>query len=167
MFQGLPCVERALGRFLAGHAAGGCSATAARAVRPVVDPRRKVPAFAAVQLTLDDVLEQLRLTLYTKSSFQDEDFVFFVRAGGLRGGRYSATLHSLTLERVTVVPGVTVSGRITGIVNPISGAVLRGTGRLTVRLPAGRGGTLDLQGGRATGTLAGRRVAGRLTLDGR
>ena len=71
MFQGLPCVERALVRFLAGRPAGGCSVAAARAVRPVVDPRRKVPTFAAVQLTLDDVLEQLRLTLYTKSSFQD------------------------------------------------------------------------------------------------
>jgi pimeloyl-ACP methyl ester carboxylesterase len=168
MFQRLECVELAFGRFLAGRVAGYCpSSKPATAARPVADPRRKVPPLTGVLLTLDDVLAQLRLTIYTKASFTGKDFLFFLRAGGLRGGRYSATEGSLTLEGLTVVPGVSVSGKIAGPVDPFTGAITRASGRLTVRLGAGRGGTLELSRGRVTGKLDGRRVNRRLVFDGR
>ena len=167
MFQGLRCVELAFARFLSGQAAGRCpSGTVAAAARPVADPRRKVSPLTGVLLTLDDVLAQLRLTIYTKASFYNKKFLFFVRAGGLRGGRYSATEAGLTLERVTVVPGVSVSGKIAGEMNPFTGEIAGATGRITVRLGAGRGGELELDRGRLTGSLDGRRVTKRLVLNG-
>jgi pimeloyl-ACP methyl ester carboxylesterase len=168
MFQGLKCVDAAFGRFLAGQTAARCAGVkTAAAARPVADPRRKVPPLTSVLVTLDDVLAQLPVTIYTKATFRSKDFLFFLRAGGLRGGRYSATDRSLKLEGVTVMPGVSVSGTITGDLDPFAGAILRASGRLTVRLGAGRGGVLELDRGRLTGTLDGRRVARRLVLDGR
>jgi hypothetical protein len=168
MFQGLPCVDRALSRFLAGRTAGRCpQGQLVVAARPAADPRRKVTSLAAVVLTLDDVLGQLPLTIYTKASWESKEFLFFLRAGGLRGGRYSATLGSLTLERVSVVPGVTVSGTIEGLLNPLSGAILAAKGRLTIRVQGRSAGTLELDRGRLAGTLDGHPVARRLVLDGR
>ena len=112
MFQGLKCVDVAFGRFLSGQTAARCaSGEAAAAALPVADPRRKVTPLTGVLLTLDDVLAQLRVTIYTKASFGSKDFLFFLRAGGLRGGRYSATEGSLKLEGVTVMPASASAAR--------------------------------------------------------
>jgi pimeloyl-ACP methyl ester carboxylesterase len=168
LFQGLKCVEDGLARFLSGERAGRCGQTRVeKAVAPAPDPRRPVPALASVVLTLDDILQQLPLAIYTRSTFLQGEHLFFVRAGGLRGGRFSATEDGLTLERVSVVPGVTVSGRIRGDVDPFRGRIAGPTGRLVVRLRGGRGGTLVLGRGSLSGMLAGRPVSRHLALDHR
>lgn len=166
MFQELPCVKQALNRFLAGRAVGRCPAVAtAVAAAPAPDPRRKVTPLAGVVLTLEDVLGQLPLNVYTKSSWGSKGFLFFVRSGGLRGGRYSASIGSLTLERVVVMPGIAVSGRIAGLVDPFSGTIQLAEGSLRVTVSGGGGGTLQVKDGRLTGTLGGRPVLQRISLD--
>jgi pimeloyl-ACP methyl ester carboxylesterase len=167
-FQDSACVARALGRFLAGRTADRCAKVAALPPeRPLPAPGRAVGTIDAVELTLRDVLAQLPLTILTKSTWLQGDFLFFVRAGGLRGGRYSATLTGITLERVTVVPGVTVSGRLKGVLDPLRGRMRVSGGELQVHAPAGRRGRLVLTGGRLTGALAGKPVTRSLRLDGR
>lgn len=163
LFQNFPCARRALQRFLDGRAVGRCGKGPRRpAVHQV--PSTRPDALSSIAVTLDDVLEQLRLTVYTKSTFLEGDFFFYIRAGGLRGGRYSASDESLTLERLEVIPGVVVSGRIQGELDPISGRITDGRGRLTVGVN-GRSGAVVLAAGRVRGTVAGRRVDGRLVLD--
>lgn len=165
-FQGSACVSRALDRFLAGRAAGRCAKVATlRPERPLPAPGRALGTSDAVELTLRDILAQLPLTIVTKSSWLEGDFLFFVRAGGLRGGRYSATLTGITLERVAVVPGVTVSGRLKGVVDPLRGRMLVSKGELQVRTPGGRRGRLVLKGRVLTGVLAGKPVTRALRLD--
>jgi pimeloyl-ACP methyl ester carboxylesterase len=149
LFGGFDCVDRALSLFLAGRAAGRCPATsAARPARLAPRPRGQVTPVQAVSLTLADVLGQLPLAVYTKTTFDEKAVDYLVRAGGLRGGRYSARLRSLTLERVSVLPGVTVSGRIHGIVDPFKGEILRAHGRLQVTINGSRRGSVDVDGRR-------------------
>jgi hypothetical protein len=76
------------------------------------------------------------------------------RGGGLRGGRWAERGRRVTLTRFTLVPGVTLSGRIT---NPEG----RPTARLRVGGRAGLRGTLILRRGRLTGRLGGRKVSAR------
>lgn len=147
LFGGHECVIRALTRFLTGRRAGRCPKAAAfEAVQPVPAVGRRLPPQQAALRTLSDVLAQLPLAIYTKARFDTKDFLFYLRAGGLRGGRFSASLTSLTLERVQVVPGVAVSGRITGVVDAPRGRILRPSGRLTVRMNGRAVGTVDLDG---------------------
>lgn len=166
MFQELPCVTRALSRFLAGRAAGRCPAVhSGRATAPAPDPRRELTPITAVELTLEDVLGQLPLTVFTKSSWGNKGFLFYVRAGGLRGGRYSASIGSLTLERVVVLPGIAVSGRLKGLVDPFSGTIRLANGSLRVTAPGTGGGALQVRNGHLSGTLGGRPVSRRIALD--
>ena len=82
---------------------------------------------AAAQLTLRDVLRRLPLSTGALTGRS-----FTLRGGGLRGGRYLARPSLLVLHGVEFVPGVTVSGTITGDVDPF-GAVERARGTLVVR----------------------------------
>jgi len=168
LFGGYACVERAVARFLTGRRVGRCpkgTVVPATGLLPALGP--KLPPVTAALLTLEDVLAQVPLAINTKATFGAGDFLFFLRAGGLRGGRYSATLTMLTLERVIVVPGVAVSGRIRGLVDPFQGAIRVPSGHLTVRVQGKSTGTLYLDQGRLTGTMDGRAVSRRLVLDGR
>jgi pimeloyl-ACP methyl ester carboxylesterase len=168
LFQGLRCADVAVERFMLGRSAGQCPAvTVEPAALPVPGAAHKVKPLEGVALTLDDVLGQLTLAIYTKSSFLPGKNIFFLRAGGLRGGRFSATDSGLTLERVSVVPGLTVTGRITGQVDPFLARIGGASGKLVVRRGGGGGGTIVLRGGTVTGTLGGRPVARSLTLDRR
>ena len=149
LFGGHRCVERVLELFLAGQTAGRCPATStARAARPVPRARGRVTAVQAASLTLVDVLEQLPLAVYTKATFDEKTIDYLVRAGGLRGGRYSARLRSLTLERLSVVPGVVVSGKINGFVDPFEGRIRNARGRLEVRINGRSRGFVDVVGNR-------------------
>lgn len=161
--NGYPCAHRALASFLSGAEAGRCGAGPRRAVIAPA-PRRATDALRSVVLTLDDVLEQVRLTVFTKSRFLVGKFLFYVRAGGLRGGRYSASDEGVTLERLQVVPGVVVSGRIAGELDPFAGRLTEARGKLTVRAK-GRTSVVEIGAGRIRGTLSGRKVDARLVLD--
>lgn len=166
LFGGSRCAAGVLARFLADRSAGRCAnVSSLPPARPLPAPGRPVAPLDAVELTLRDVLAQLPLSILTKSSWLEGDFLFFVRAGGLRGGRYSATLTGITLERVSVVPGVTVSGRLKGVVNPMRGTMIVSAGELHVRAPGGRRGRLAVKGGRLAGAVAGKPVARRLALE--
>jgi pimeloyl-ACP methyl ester carboxylesterase len=168
LFQGYRCTDHVLERFMSGQSIGRCPAVAAEpAALPAPAAGRRVTPLEGLAVTLDDVLGQLAIAIYTKSKFLAGKNLFFVRAGGLRGGRYSATDGALTLERVSVVPGLTVSGRITGDVDPFVGRIEDASGSLVVRRAGGGGGTLVLRGGTLRGTLAGRPISKRLTLDRR
>ena len=139
LFGGFACVDRALSLFLAGKTAERCPAASTGApARLAPRPRGRVTPVQAVSLTLADVLAQLPLAVHTRASFDEKAIDYLVRAGGLRGGRYSARLRSLTLERISVVPGVIVSGRINGSVNPFKGEILRRHGRLEVTIKGKR-----------------------------
>jgi hypothetical protein len=163
-FHGIDCVGSAVARFFAGEQAERCpEVTPPAAAQPVPHPARAVSVLPATTLTVRDVLGQLQFTLLTKSAFSLKGL--FIRAGGLRGGRYSATTRALTLERVTVVPGVAVSGRIEGRVDPFDGTIAGARGVLRVRAGA-RSGTLTLGDGRVTGRLGGRPVDAPLSLAG-
>lgn len=155
LFGGFECVDRALSLFLAGKAAGRCPAASIGApARLAPRPRGRITPVQAVSLTLADVLAQLPLALHTKATFDEKAVDYLVRAGGLRGGRYSARLRSLTLERISVVPGVTVSGRINGVVDPFKGVILRAHGRLAVTIK-GRRGFVEVAGSKLKKTVGG------------
>jgi pimeloyl-ACP methyl ester carboxylesterase len=85
-----------------------------------------------------------------------------VRAGGLRGGHVAVRTSPdrLRLHDVVLVPGVRVSGTLSGFV---FNEKLRG--RLTVAGRSAAAGTLVVRGRRVTGRLGGRRIAVRMALD--
>lgn len=157
--SGARCAGIALRRFFADQAVGNPCTRARRAnrVEPVlparlgdVRPARGVPGrrgrtLAAALLTLKDVFSEL------------EEIAFLVeppRSGGLRGGFFSFRRGQVRLERVSLVPGVRITGRLRGIEAPAG----------TVRV-SGRGvsaGTLTIAAdGTVTGVLDRRRVRGR------
>jgi hypothetical protein len=71
------------------------------------------------------------------------------RVGGLRGGTISQSSAGVTLRKVVVVPGVTVSGRFPS----------QGDARLSIRGRSAARGTLTLtRDGIITGRLGGRRI---------
>ena len=73
------------------------------------------------------------------------------RGGGLRGGRWLQRGDTLRLSGLTLVPGVTVSGRLNGVDRP--------SGRLTIGGSAASRGTLRLgRNGLLSGRLGGRNV---------
>jgi pimeloyl-ACP methyl ester carboxylesterase len=158
------CAAAALMRFLDGRPAGGdcervptgvpalaAPPASAAAVEPLAAlraagstgarlPERVRRTAAAVGLTLDDVRFALSPT------FLDQV------GGGLRGGTYRATPRGVVLDAYEAVDGIRVSGRPRGrrLVLAVAGPAAA-RGRLTVE-----------PDGRLRGTLAGRRVAGRL-----
>lgn len=155
LFGGFDCVDRALSLFLVGKTAGRCPAVnSSRPARLAPRARGRVTPVQAVSLTLADVLAQLPLAIYTRATFDEKTVDYLVRAGGLRGGRYASRLRSLTLERVSVLPGVTVSGRLNGVVDPFKGEILRARGRLQVTVNGRKRGWVQVEGRRL------KRVAG-------
>ena len=112
-------------------------------LRPVAGvPGRRGRTLRAIDLTIDDVVLELAATPSARR-----------RGGGLRGGRYRGTRRGLVLDRVVVVPGVTVTAR----------PGRRGTLRLRVGGPAAADGRLLLRrDARITGRLEGRPVRARL-----
>jgi pimeloyl-ACP methyl ester carboxylesterase len=97
----------------------------------------------AVGLTLADLARQVEVLALGGLAFEGE-----LRIGGLRAGWASASAQALTLAGYSYVPGVSVSGRLTG-----GEATLRIGGSAAARgtLRVGAHDTL-------TGTLGGRRV---------
>jgi pimeloyl-ACP methyl ester carboxylesterase len=108
---------------------------------------------SAVKLTLRDVAEDSITTLIFSAESSDR-----ARGGGLRGGRYRiGTDNTLELDRVSYLPGVTVSGRVERFLER------RQSGRLRV---GGRGaphGVLRIHRFEVSGRLGGRRVHGNLS----
>jgi hypothetical protein len=82
----------------------------------------------AARLTLDDVIRRLPSSFGTATRRS-----FDLRGGGLRGGHYVARPKRLVLDHVMFVPGVTVSGAISGTVDPGLALVDRPRGTLVVR----------------------------------
>jgi hypothetical protein len=81
------------------------------------------------------------------------------RGGGLRGGKWSASGRKLVLKRLTLVPGVSVSGRVGDSRHP--------TGTLTVAGKSAAGGKLTLsKNGLLSGRLGSKRVRGRFIHPG-
>lgn len=170
---GRPCVDGAVAAFLGRRASRGCTALP----RPV--PGRPVPRslaavggtprariLAATLLTVEDALRRLPSARSgVNVTVEDEGEVwtltvrpeFFFRAGGLRGGRFSASQRMLRLERVVYVPGVVVDGRIEGSVDPFSGTIRRARGTLRV-WTGGQHGTVSIRRGVAVLRLGGARV---------
>jgi hypothetical protein len=100
---------------------------------------------SAAALTVYDVLEQGADSLLTNP-------LGLIEGGGLRGGRFHETRHSIRMRNVVLVPGVRVSGDITdrGV------AILRVAGSKSVR------GHLRIRGNRVAGAIGGRRVSGAI-----
>jgi pimeloyl-ACP methyl ester carboxylesterase len=165
------CASRAVRAFLALAHVPGCPRP--RDWVSVVDvafPRtlRELRRFRGVPGRAGRTLTAMRLTLADLSKTTYGAVVdtilsdATVRVGGLRGGRAAAGANPdrLHLERVTFVPGVRVSGTISGFVLGI-----RLRGRLKI---SGRGaapGTLVVRGRKLTGRLGGRRIEARMALD--
>jgi pimeloyl-ACP methyl ester carboxylesterase len=159
------CAIRAARRFLRG---GSAPASCGRprnlfpATPPVPASLRSLRPIGGVRGARGRVLHALELTLYDVA----EDFLATLASGqdearlhgaGLRGGRWSWDLVSpMRLDRVELVPGVRVSGRI----GHFGG---RGqSGRLRISGPAGPRGRLVLHRGNVTGRLGGRSVHGSI-----
>ena len=100
----------------------------------------------AVELTLLDVAEDF-LAAFGPA-----------RGAGLRGGRWNWTGVPLVLDRVELVPGV----RLTGRIRRFGQASQRGT--LRISGPGGPNGRIRLAGNRVTGRLGGRRVRGTIRI---
>jgi hypothetical protein len=149
------CVRFAIGRFTRGGAVPTrCRRKRTDPVTPILPRRLRdvSPApgtsglagrtLAAVARTLADLLVQ-----HARSN---------TRGGGLRGGRFGpAHDGSLTLSQLTLVEGVSATGRVRGKGHLVARLVV--TGRAAAR------GTLTLRSdGRLSGSLGGRPVRGRV-----
>lgn len=156
--SGTPCVERAVSRFLRGLGPGACPGVDMRPVPEPVPPGRlaAVPP-AGLPGRAGRTLAALRLTARDAAGG-----VFYGRASesgaviryeGLRGGSavFARSTAGVTLRRYEYVPGVRVTGRL-----GVDDAGLRLVARVTG--PAAARGRVVLAGGRARGTLGGRRV---------
>ena len=161
--RGASCAGVALRRFFAGSAVGSPCVRVKREAR--VRPRlpASLPAVPRARGTRGlpgRTLEAARLTL--DDLYREYFEVGLVadgppRGGGLRGGRYALRGRSLVLERFSLVPGVNVSGRLTGTRRPV--------GTLRVTGIAGARGTLTLaRDGTLSGRLSGRAVRTRFRL---
>lgn len=147
------CAGAAIAGFFTGNGVTPCP-PAAPAVRPISRPVRslnELPVTAgirgrvgrtvtAVLRTRDDVLV---------SALGEQLGANRSRFGGLRGGTITQTASQVTLRRVSVVPGVTVSGSFGS----------EGTARLTVSGSRAARGTLTFsRDERVTGRLGGRTI---------
>ncbi len=107
-------------------------------------PRGRV--LGAVELTLLDVAEDF-LAAFGPA-----------RGAGLRGGRWDWTGVPLILDRVELVPGVRLTGRIRRFGQASQHGTLRVSG------PGGPNGRVRVAGKRVTGRLGGRRVRGTIRI---
>jgi pimeloyl-ACP methyl ester carboxylesterase len=114
-------------------------------LKPAAASGKRGRTVSAAAMTVYDVLEQSADSLFTNP-------FGLIRGGGLRGGRYSETRTSIVMRGVVFVPGVTVSGAITGGGN----ATIRISGKSASR------GRLTIRRNRVRGVLGGRRVSGRI-----
>jgi pimeloyl-ACP methyl ester carboxylesterase len=119
----------------------------ARALRPLGAEGRRGRTLRALESTLRDLRPRLGTELFW---FDGEP----VRAGGLRGG-YVRSGRRVRLFRYAYVPGVRVSGTLRverGGRGPLGG-------EFTLSGPGASAGSVELRGGRASGTLGGRAVS--------
>ncbi len=122
-------------------------------VAPVRGTRgRAGRAAAAVRLTLRDVIDDLVFASSSRSGHT-------LRGVGLRAGRYViGSREALAVRRLSLVPGVSISGRIAAF------GSRRQHGRLRVSGPRGTRGAVRIRGRHFAGRLGGRRVRGPLRL---
>jgi hypothetical protein len=159
--SGAGCVATVLRRFFADRAVGAPCRRARRAarVRPLlptalrfIPPRKGTPGkpgrtLAGTLLTLEDFYREY----YTAALLLPT-----ARGGGLRRGRFETRGNGLRLFRYSLVPGLTVSGRLTNANKP--------SGTLQVGGATAAPGTLKLaRNGTLTGRLGGRAVRAHFT----
>jgi hypothetical protein len=159
---GARCAQTVVKRWFAGRpqAAQPCAdAKRKQRVRPLLPA--SLAAVKPVPGTDGGPGRTLAATLLTLTDLYRESAEISVlldrpRGGGLRGGTWKARGQKLVLKRFTLVPGVSVSGRV--------GNNRRPTGTLTVAGRSAAGGKLTLsKGGVLRGRLGGKRVRGRFT----
>ncbi len=158
--RGPKCAATVVRRFFADRALGTPCARARRRgapVRPVLPAQlgavkplhgvagKRGRTLAAALLTLDDLYREY----YTISVLLTHP-----RAGGLRGGSWSARRGRLELRGYTLVPGVAASGRLRNVDHPAGTLKLSG-------VSAARGTLKLAAGGTVTGRLGGKRVRAR------
>jgi pimeloyl-ACP methyl ester carboxylesterase len=155
---GAKCAKTAVRRWFAGKpvsAAVCAAATRKLRVRPVIPASLSaVPGRGAPERTLAATL----LTLTDLYREQGEIAFLLDRpgGGGLRGGHWSTSGRELVLKRLSLVPGVKVSGRVGNGRHP--------AGTLTVSGKAAARGRLTLTSrGVLSGRLGGKQVRGRFT----
>jgi hypothetical protein len=106
----------------------------------------------AVELTLFDVADDFLATLLSSGDAT-------LHGAGLRGGRWAWDFSApLRLDRVELVPGVRLSGRVARFATRGQSAHLR------VSAPHGLGGRLTLDGSRVRARLGGRRVNAQILI---
>jgi pimeloyl-ACP methyl ester carboxylesterase len=150
------CAARALARFLVARPAGGDCERIPTGVPAVTPPPRRLAGVAPLA-SLSGPLRVRRTAAAIGLTLDDVRFVlspaFLVQAGrGLRGGTYRAEASGVVLRAYEAVGGVRLTGRVHDR-------------RLVLRVhgPAAAPGTVSVTpDGRLEGTLAGRRVTGRL-----
>ncbi|WP_028058552.1 alpha/beta fold hydrolase [Candidatus Solirubrobacter pratensis] len=148
------CGQRALLRFVAGRSFPATCRRVPTGVPGVLyGPRRfeSLRGFPGVPRKVGRTLRALEAT-FDDLRVVTSAAVLTSAGGGLRGGTWTAHGGRLTVDRYTVVGGVTVTGG--------------GTSRLTLRIAGSKAahGTVTLRsGGRLAGTLGGHRIAVRLS----
>jgi pimeloyl-ACP methyl ester carboxylesterase len=161
------CTDAAFGAFLQGKRFSTDCPRGRRGFRPDPPPPRRLAALpqargepgkrgrvlTAVELTMRDLFQD-----FVAAFIPDPNDPDVARGGGLRSGSYRLDGRgTLTLRRLSFVPGVRLSGRITNL------GVRRGRGR--IRVDGGRGvpgGVLTFRNGLVRGTLGGRPVRTRV-----
>lgn len=159
--RGAGCVSSVLKRFFENRAIGTPCRKARRAVRVRPLLPTSLGSIAPPKGTPGKPGRTLRGTLLTLEDFYREYYTAALllpraRGGGLRGGRFEARGNGLQLFRFSLVPGLTLSARLTNATKP--------TGTLVVGGAAASAGTLKLaRNGILTGRLGGRAVRARFT----
>jgi hypothetical protein len=127
------------------------SLAALRPARGEPGPRGRV--LTGVAVTLRDLFQDFVAAFIADPTDPD-----IAREGGLRSGRYRLDGRgTLTLRRLSFVPGVRLSGRIKNL------GMRRGRGRIRVEAARGvPGGELAFRNGLVRGTLGGRPVRARV-----
>jgi pimeloyl-ACP methyl ester carboxylesterase len=156
---GAACVGVVLGRWYAGRAVGSACAGARRGVR--VDPvlPASLTAVAPAKGVSGTRGRTLAATLLTLRDMYREYYAAagafaHIRGGGLRGGSFLEGGRSLRLSRLSLVPGVALSGRLVDVQRPAGVLTVAGAAASRGRLTLARNGTV-------TGRLGGRAVKAR------
>jgi pimeloyl-ACP methyl ester carboxylesterase len=159
--RGAGCVATVLRRFFANRSIGTPCRRARRSVRIRALLPTALGSIAPAKGTPGKPGRTLAGTLLTLHDFYREYYTAALllptaRGGGLRGGRFDTRGNGLRLFRYSLVPGLTVSGRLTNASKP--------TGTLKVAGAAASAGTLKLaRNGTLSGRLGGRAVRARFT----
>jgi pimeloyl-ACP methyl ester carboxylesterase len=156
------CALRAFARFMQRRPVPAACAPVRRAFRPQPPPPRRLEdvgrlpgtrgelgrILGAVKLTLEDVAEDASAQAFFGAGGNSP-----VRGGGLRAGHYRIGSRSvIALRRVSYVPGITLTGRLTNF----------SRGRIRVGGSAAPPGLLRIGDRYIQGRLGGRRVRGSL-----